>query len=344
PGYPIGRSVRREAEMTVFISYPCITDKESGQVKDNVVAVDLGGTHIRSALINEKGEILARAERETLAQEGPEAVIGRIEASIRDVARGTEAISIVAPGPLNPRKGIIHQAPNLPGWREVPLADILHRTFEVPVHLNNDANLAALGEHRFGAGQGVNDLIYLTISTGIGGGIISQGRLLVGAKGLAGEVGHMTLEPEGPPCGCGGRGHLEALASGTAIARRAVEEIEKGAESRIESLVKGDLEKVTAQVVTRAAKEGDALAISIFEEAGFYIGLGVTNLLHILNPELIIIGGGVSKAGDLLFEPIRATVEARAIPSIKEGVRIVPSALRDDVGLLGAAAFVLKTG
>jgi len=330
--------------MTVFISYSSIIEEESRQVKDSVVAVDLGGTYIRSALINEKGQILARAERETLAQEGPEPVIGRIEASIRDVAKGTEAISIAAPGPLDPWKGIIHQAPNLPGWREVPLADILHRAFKVPVYLNNDANLAALGEHRFGAGQGVNDLIYLTISTGIGGGIISQGRLLMGARGLAAEVGHMTLEPEGPPCGCGGRGHLEALASGTAIARRAVEEIKKGAETSITRLVEGELSEVAAKVVAQAAQAGDPLANSIFKEAGFYIGLGITNLLHILNPQLVILGGGVSKAGDLLFEPIRATVEARAIPSIQEGVKIVPSALGDDAGLLGAAAFVAKTG
>lgn len=329
--------------MTVFISHSCIIEEESRQVNDNVVAVDLGGTHIRSALIDEKGEMLARAERETLAQEGPEPVIGRIEACIRDVARGTEAISIAAPGPLNPWKGIIHQAPNLPGWREVPLSDILHRTFKVPIHLNNDANLAALAEHRFGAGQGVNDLIYLTISTGIGGGIISQGRLLLGAKGLAAEVGHMVLEPEGPPCGCGGWGHLESLASGPAIARRAVEEMEKGTETCITRLVKGELGKVTAKVVAQAAQEGDPLANSIFKEAGFYIGLGIANLLHILNPELIIIGGGVSKAGDLLFDPIRATVQARAMPSYQEGLKIVPAALGDDVGLLGAAAFVVKT-
>lgn len=330
--------------MTVFIPCSFIIGEESRQVTDNVVAVDLGGTRIRSALINEKGEILARAERETLAQEGPEPVIGRIEASIRDVATGTETISIVAPGPLDPWKGIIHHPPNLPGWREVPLADILHRAFKVPVYLNNDANLAALGEHRFGAGQGVDDLIYLTISTGIGGGIISQGRLLLGAKGLAAEVGHMILEPEGPPCGCGGRGHLESLASGPAIARRAAEEMEKGSETSINRLVEGKLSKITAKVVAQAAQQGDPLANSLFKEAGFYIGLGIANLLHILNPELIIIGGGVSKAGDLLFDPIRATVEARAIPSIQEGVRIVPSALGDDVGLLGAAACVVKMG
>jgi len=313
-------------------------------VKDNVVAVDLGGTHIRSALINEKGEILARTERETLAQEGPEPVIGRIEACIRDVARGTEPISIAAPGPLNPWKGIIHQAPNLPGWRDVPLADILHRAFKVPVYLNNDANLAALGEHRFGAGQGINDLIYLTISTGIGGGIISQGELLLGTKGLAAEIGHMILEPEGPPCGCGGRGHLESLASGTAIARRAVEEMEKGAETSITRLVEGELSKVTAKVVAQAGQEGDPLANSIFKEAGFYIGLGIANLLHILNPQLVILGGGVSKAGDLLFDPVRATVKARTMLSYQEGLQIVPTALGGDVGLLGAAAFVLKTG
>jgi len=313
-------------------------------VKDNVVAVDLGGTHIRSALINERGEILARAERETLAKEGPDPVIGLIEACIRDVSRGTEAISIAAPGPLNPWKGIIHQAPNLPGWHEVPLADILHRAFKVPVYLNNDANLAALAEYRFGAGQGANDLIYLTISTGIGGGIISQGRLLLGTKGLAAEIGHMILEPEGPPCGCGGRGHLESLASGTAIARRAVEEIKRGTETSIARLVEGELSKVTAKVVAQAAQEGDPLAISIFKEAGFYIGWGIANLLHTLNPQLVILGGGVSKAGDLLFDPVRATVKARTMPSYQEGLRIVPSTLGDDVGLLGAAAFVLKTG
>ncbi len=313
-------------------------------MKDKVVAVDLGGTLIRSALINEKGEMLARAQRETLAQEGPEAVIGGIEASIRDVARGSEAISIAAPGPLDPWKGIVHQAPNLPGWREVPLADILHRAFKVPVYLNNDANLAALGEHRFGAGQGVNDLIYLTISTGIGGGIISQGKLLLGAKGLAAEVGHMILEPEGPPCGCGGRGHLEALAAGPAIARRAVEEVEKGTETFITRLVKGELSKVTAKVVAQAAQEGDPLANSIFKEAGFYIGLGIANLLHILNPQLVILGGGVSKAGDLLFDPVRATVKARTMVSYQERLKIVPAALGADVGLLGGAAFVLKRG
>lgn len=329
--------------MTVFISYPCIIEEESRQVNDNVVAVDLGGTHIRSALINEKGEILARSERETLAQEGPEPVIGRIEACIRDVARGTEAISIAAPGPLDPWKGIIHQAPNLPGWRDVPLVDILHHTFKVPIYLNNDANLAALGEHRFGAGQGVNDLIYLAISTGIGGGIITQGMLLMGAKGLAGEVGHMILEPEGPPCGCGGRGHLESLASGPAIARRAMEEIEKGTKTSITRLVEGKLGKVTAKVVAQAAQEGDPLAKSIFKEAGFYIGLGIANLLHILNPQLVILGGGVSKAGDLLFDPVRATVTARTMSSYQEGLKIVPAALGGDVGLLGAAASVLKT-
>lgn len=310
----------------------------------SVIAVDLGGTLIRAAFINEKGEILARAERETLAQEGPEPIIGRIEACIRDVARGTEAISIAAPGPLNPWKGIIHQAPNLPGWREVPLADILHHAFKVPVYLNNDANLAALAEHRFGAGQGINDLIYLTISTGIGGGIISQGRLLLGAKGLAAEVGHMTLEPEGPPCGCGGWGHLESLASGPSIARRAVEEMEKGTETSITRLVEGELSKVTAKVVAQAAQEGDPLANSIFKEAGFYIGLGIANLLHILNPQLVILGGGVTRAGDLLFDPIRATVKAHTMPSYQEGLKIVPAALGGDVGLLGAAAFVLRTG
>ncbi|HID85851.1 MAG TPA: ROK family protein [Anaerolineae bacterium] len=272
--------------------------------------------------------------------------MGRIKGAIREAASSTDwaqvvGIGIGAPGPLNPWTGVIHHAPNLPGWRDVPLRDIIQEEFQMPTFLGNDANVAALAEHRFGAGQGVDDLIYMTVSTGIGGGVIVGGQLLLGADGLAGEVGHMTLEPHGPRCNCGNIGCLEALAAGPAIARDARQRIEEGARTAIVDLVGGDLSQVTAKVVGQAAQEGDELAIELIRRAGFYIGVGIVNLIHLFNPRLFVIGGGVSKVGDLLFDPIRAVVRERAMPAMRE-VRIVPATLGDDVGLLGAVALAME--
>lgn len=312
----------------------------------SIIGVDLGGTQIRSALMDENGNILNRVTEWTLAEEGPEAIIGRLEEAIREAAGVMDwaqirGIGIGAPGPLNPWTGVIHKAPNLPGWHEVPLRNLIAETFKVPAYVGNDANLAALAEKRFGAGKGVDDLVYMTISTGIGGGVIVGGELLLGAHGLAAELGHHTIDINGPRCGCGNIGCLEALAAGPAIARHAVDLIEGGAETSIMELAQGDLNRVTAKLVTRAAKKGDQVAIGIIQRAGFYIGVGIVNLLHILDPELVIIGGGVSKAGDLLFDSIQATVWERAMEAFVRQVRIVPAALGDDVGLLGAAALVL---
>ena len=315
-------------------------------MQELIIGVDLGGTQIRAALADGEGRILHRASCLTLAEEGPEPVIGRIKAAIREAVHSTGwaqvvGIGIGAPGPINPWTGVIHQAPNLPGWRDVPLRDIIQKEFQVPTHLGNDANIAALAEYRFGAGQGVDDLIYMTISTGIGGGVIAGGQLLLGADGLASEVGHMTLEPHGPLCNCGNIGCLEALASGPAIARDARQRIEEGAQTIIADRVGGDLRKVTAKAVGQAAQGGDELAIELIQRAGFYIGVGIVNLIHLFNPRLFVIGGGVSKAGDLLFDPIRATVRERAMPAMRQNVRVVSAALGDDVGLLGAVALAL---
>lgn len=315
-------------------------------MQELIIGVDLGGTQIRAALADGEGRILHRASCLTLAEEGPEPVIGRIKAAIREAVHSTDwaqvvGIGIGAPGPINPWTGVIHQAPNLPGWRDVPLRDIIQKEFQVPTHLGNDANIAALAEYRFGAGQGVDDLIYMTISTGIGGGVIAGGQLLLGADGLASEVGHMTLEPHGPLCNCGNIGCLEALASGPAIARDARQRIEEGAQTIIADRAGGDLRKVTAKAVGQAAQRGDELAIELIQRAGFYIGVGIVNLIHLFNPRLFVIGGGVSKAGDLLFDPIRATVRERAMPAMRQNVRVVSAALGDDVGLLGAVALAL---
>jgi len=312
-----------------------------------IVGVDLGGTQIRAALADEEGNILRRTSCLTLAEEGLEPVIGRIKGAISEVMESTDrgrlrGIGIVAPGPSDPRKGIILDSPNLSGWKNVPLKALMEEEFGLAVVVGNDANLAALAEQRFGVGQGVADLIYITVSTGIGGGIIVDNRLLLGAQGLAGEVGHQTIEAHGPRCNCGNIGCLEVLAAGPAIARRARELIRDGIETAIADLVGGDLDRITAKEVNQAAQAGDPIAIELFRQAGFYIGVGIVNLLHLFNPSLIIIGGSVAKAGDLLFEPIRATVRERAMASYYwQNTPIVPAALGDDVGLLGAVALVL---
>jgi glucokinase len=316
-------------------------------VEKLIVGVDLGGTQIRAALADDEGRILRRASCLTLAEEGLKPVMGRIKGAIYEVMGATEreqlqGIGIVAPGLVDPWKGIIRGSPNLPGWKSVPLKALLEREFGLPVVVGNDANLAALAEQRFGAGQGVSDLIYITVSTGIGGGIIAGNRLLLGAQGFAAEVGHQTIEAQGPRCKCGNVGCLEVLAAGPAIARCARELIRTGVGTAIADLVDGDLDKITARVVSQAAQAGDPVAIELFRQAGFYIGVGIVNLLHLFNPGLIVIGGGVAKAGALLFEPIRATVRERAMASYYwENTPIVPATLGDDVGLLGAVALVI---
>lgn len=310
------------------------------------IGVDLGGTQIRAARY---GRDLVRQERVALptgAADGQTAVLSRIESAIHAVwpkANGEViAIGMAAPGPVDSRSGVVLFAPNLPGWEHFPLRDWLEQTFGVPAFVGNDANLAALGEYRFGAGRGVDDLVYLTISTGIGGGIVLGGRLFEGGRGLGGEVGHIVVDVDGPPCLCGNRGCLEALASGPAIARAARAAIAAGRSSQIRERVGGDLERITAREVSLAAKEGDELAREILRRAGGYIGAAVVSLMYLLNPSLFVIGGSVAKAGELLFEPIRETVAVRIPEAYRSGVSIRPAALGDDAGLAGTLALILE--
>ena len=305
-----------------------------------VVAVDLGGTNIRAAIFpTAEAKPTAVARAPTLATEGPEAVIDRIIAAIQEVASGIEGgmrIGLGAPGPLDPKRGLVIEAPNLPGWVNIPLRDRLEQHFECPVALGNDANLAGLGEWRHGAGRGAHNLLYLTLSTGIGGGVIVDNRLLVGAHGLAAELGHMTVRPDGPLCGCGQRGHLEAVASGPAIARRARERLAAGEASALRAALDRDRD-ITAEDVGRAALAGDPLAIAVVAEAGAAIGTHLANLLHVFNPEVIVLGGGVSQIGAPLFGPIEQALRENVMhPAYLEGLRLERAALGDDAGLIGA--------
>lgn len=310
------------------------------------IAVDLGGTQIRAALCGPDGQIFRRIARLTEAQDGLDAVIERVFQTITEAVGDTPlaeiaGIGVGAPGPINPITGVMLQAPNLPGFDRVPLRTLISQHFGRPTFLGNDANLAALAEHRFGAGCGIRDMIYLTISTGIGSGIIVDGRILVGAEGLAAEAGHMVIVPDGPRCSCGATGCLEALASGPAIARYAVQRIRAGKKSRISKMVDDNLAKVDAKTVNMAAQRGDKLAINTFQRAGTYLGIGIANLLRLFNPRVVVLGGSVTKAGPFLFDPMRAAIEAYAPPIYWQSLSIAPAALGDDVGLLGAAALAV---
>jgi len=312
------------------------------------IGVDLGGTNIRAArFIGDHHHPEAKSKRPTQASEGYEAVMQRIEQTIRDVApanlKEVAGVCISGPGPLDPYQGLVLRAPNLPGWENLPLKKIMEERLGCPVFIGNDANLAALGEWKFGAGRGHNDVLYLTISTGIGGGVITGGRLLLGARGLGAEVGHMLAVPDGPLCSCGQRGHLEAIASGTAIGRTAQFKLRAGADSQIREMVKGDLNQVTGIIVGQAAQAGDQFAQKLIAEAGMLIGRTVASLLHAYNPSIVIFGGGVSLLGDILLETVRAAIREYSMSDVYwRDYPIVPAALGDDAGLVGAGALAME--
>jgi glucokinase len=314
-----------------------------------VLVIDLGGTKMLAAIISNEGQVLAQERILTLADEGPESVINRMLSvidrllTLTDIApHQLDSISIAAAGVINLDQGIITVSPNLPGWHNVPLRDIMNEKYKINTFLVNDANAAALGEHRFGAGKGVNNLIYLTVSTGIGGGIIINGKLYSGSCGIAGEIGHMSIDINGPRCNCGNIGCLEVLASGTAVAKEAIRRVSHGEESSLTRIVEGKLENITAKEVALAAQEGDSLASEVISRAATFLGIGMVNLVNIFNPEMIIVGGGMAKMGDLLLNPARRIVKERAFPLAAQAVRIVPAQLGDNAGVLGAATFAFQ--
>ena len=309
-----------------------------------VLAIDLGGTKIAAAIIN-KAEVIAREYFPTVAAEGPQPVISRIFSGIdrllgqsnMDVSH-LDSISIAAAGAVD-NNGVVTSSPNLPGWSNVPLRDIVAKRYGVDVFAVNDASAAALGEHRLGAGRGTKNLVYLTVSTGIGGGIIINGELYLGTSGCAGEIGHMTVDINATRCNCGNFGCLELLASGTAVAKEAIKRISYGEESSLTSMVAGKLETITAEKVAEAARGSDSLASDVIYRAATALGVGMVNLVNIFNPEMIVVGGGMSKMGDLLLEPAREVVRSRAFQLCARAVQIVPAQLGDDGGVLGAAIF-----
>jgi len=304
------------------------------------IAVDIGGTQMRAAAFPLQGYEPLQIKRITthIPDHSPaERLITLIEDIIPSGEQIT-AIGVAAPGPLDPITGVIFETPNIPALHHFPLTAYLTEHFKKPVALDNDANLAALGEWTIGAGQGHQHLIYLTISTGIGSGIIIDGRLLHGVQGLAPELGHTTVIPNGPLCGCGHRGHLEAVASGPAIARWAQQALDNGQESLLSKL-----QPLTAKIVAEAATQGDPLAQAAFERAGTFIGQALADFVNIFNPSIIIFGGGVSRSGDLLLTPIKKTLQKHVLsPNHIKDLTVTTAKLGDNAGLIGAKILAQK--
>ncbi len=319
--------------------------------KELTLGIDLGGTKIASAIVDRHGAIVSRDETATPAAQGPEVVI---ETIVKSGSRALKQagisscdvsnIGVGAAGLVNAATGIVHTSPNLPGWQDVPLRDLLERAFGNKVSVINDAKAAAVGELKFGAGRGCRHFIYITISTGIGAGIVIDGKIYTGATGMAGELGHMVIDDKGPLCSCGNHGCWEMLASGTALAREARRSIESGASTTILGKAGGDINKIDARMVNAAAVDGDGLAMELIQTTAYYIGVGFANIVNIFNPERIVIGGGLANIGDILLKPAYEEAKRRAFSQPFKAVRFVTAELGGDSGVIGAAAYARQVG
>ncbi|MCF8002200.1 MAG: ROK family protein [Halanaerobiales bacterium] len=316
--------------------------------KKYYIGVDIGGTKILTALTDKKGNILSKAKKPTEADLGQEVIMRNIQESIDKVVDKSEVqkesiirIGVGSPGPLDYEKGIIIENSNL-SWKNVPIVKILNEINGIDVVLENDANAAALAENYFGAGKKADCIVYITISTGIGGGIIINRRIFHGGKGNAGEIGHMTLVPESVyQCGCGNKGCFEAVASGTAIARRAKDAVLDNKDNLIYKLCKGDLDKIDALLVAEAAKKGDYLALEIFKITGNLLGVGIANVVNLFDPEIIVLGGGVMSAESLFIDQMVESLKERALKPNLENLVIKKAELGKNTGVLGAVAVAM---
>ena len=314
-----------------------------------IIGVDLGGTNIVVGTLPEDGSTLyGRVSEPTPVADGPEAVVHRmvqlVQRSLDETRRAlggsrveVAGVGVGAPGPLDTAKGVVLLAPNL-GWRDMPLRQRIAEATGLDATLDNDANCATFGEWWRGAARDGRIVVGLTIGTGIGGGIVIDGRIFHGASDVAAEFGHTTIDATGRRCACGNYGCLEAYASGPNIAKRAIEELESGRPSAIPQHAGHDLGRVTAQTVYAAASAGDELALEIVRDTAKFLGVGIANFVNILNPDVVVITGGVTQAGERLFAPLRLEVARRAFKPAVDACRIVPGSLPGTAGVFGAAA------
>ena len=319
-------------------------EEERAEATRRYIGVDIGGTNIRAGVVDEGGRILGEARRPAIADSGLRAAVGRAIQAIEEALdnagltpRAVVGIGVGVPGAHRSRDGVTIYSPNFADSRGVPVLPPIREAVGLPAFMLNDVAVQTLGEHRFGAGQGYSQMVMITLGTGIGGGAIIDGELRVGyTEGFA-EVGHMTIDPNGPFCGCGNRGCWEALAARDAIVRRAVTKIQQGRQTSIAEMVDFRLGSITPALIGRCADQGDQVAVEVLAETGYYLGIGIANLIQLYNPQVLVIGGGIAQAGRWLLEPITGTVRARAHMVPASTCRIVPAQLGDDAGIIGGS-------
>lgn len=319
-----------------------------GQRSSMIIGVDMGGTNIRTGLFTCEGRLQNKSIKIHYGSFPPQKTIDLVVLEVNNILKKEgldlfkmSAMGVGFPGHVNFKRGIALTTSNLPQWDDIPLRDILEDRLKIPVYLDNDANLAALAEHLFGAGKGAKNMIYLTVSSGIGAGVIINGKIYRGNRGTAGEIGHTTLDINGPVCTCGKRGCLMAMASGIGIANIAKGVIREGKKTLIKDLAPNDINKITAKVIAEAAFRGDEFAENLIEQAARYLGIGLANLVEIFDPEMIIVGGGLSKIKEKFLELVEKIAIQRVPEQLRDSVNIVSSPLGSDAGLIGAASLVI---
>ena len=308
-----------------------------------LLGVDIGGTSLRVAIAESPENIIEKRKIPSPSDELPQVMVDTISHTARDLLDSTSgghlsAVGLSAAGPVDTSQGRIMNPPQLHKFENVPLRDMLHNDLGAPVIMENDATAAVLAEHRLGHGQGIKNMLYITVSTGIGGGIITRGKVYHGARGGAGEVGHMTIKVDGPECGCGRRGCWESLASGSAIAREATRRLRQGEESLLRQLGADNPNNINAQIVHQVALKDDVMSKDILEKTSYYLGIGLANVVNIFNPELVVLGGGLTQMGDYLLAPAYQVCRERIFPLHAMDLRIEVTELGDEIALLGALA------
>lgn len=322
-------------------------------MKQYIIGIDVGGTKVAGGLVTRNGKLSHALVVPTLAEQGFKKSLAQITTLIGRLMRAAGGknnvggIGICAPGPLNPKTGVVLNPPNLPGWRNIPLTKLIEKEFGVPARLENDANAAGLAETLFGAAVGYKDVFYVTVSTGIGTGVIIDGKIYHGKNGIAGEGGHATIDYKSPyHCGCGNYGCIEALAAGPGMARRArvMLEQEHSLPSLLRDLTRGHTEDISPKLIQEAARKGDRIAKAVLDETGLFLGIWLGSMISLFDPEAIVIGGGVSMIGKPLFDKIRATIPAHTINGFAAKTPVLPAKLQSNVGVYGAASVFLPAG
>lgn len=308
------------------------------------IGVDLGGTSIKLGIVSETGKLIKKTSVKTEAEKGPTKVIEKIVQGIYELTEKSkyiiDGIGIGCPGVVTPGKGIVENPPNLPGWNKVNIGKIISKEFKKPVIVDNDANAAAIGELTFGSGKNFNSFIMITLGTGVGGGIVIDKKIYHGDFGAAGEIGHISIDYNGPKCNCGSYGCIEAYAGNQYLKERVREQLNNRPESKMWKLIENDLSKVSPRNIQEAAESGDAFAKSVIEELGFQLGSAFTSLCNVLDISVFIIGGGIAGFGKPLFNSIKKTIAKRVMAPIRPRVKVLPAKLKNDAGIKGASALV----